>query len=237
MTGSAEPGEGDGRVAERVRVLLVDDEELVRVGLRMILEAQPDIEVVGELRDGGGAAEAARESRADVVLMDIRMPGTDGVRATAEIAREAPGSRVIILTTFDLDEHVIDSLRAGASGFLVKDTPRAELVAAVRVVASGDALLTPSATRRLLAEFVRVAPPAARAPVAGPLTAREQEVLAALARGRSNAEIAADLVVSEHTVKTHVGSILTKLGLRDRVQAVIYAFEQGIAAVPGRRPG
>ena len=188
-------------MGEAIRVLVVDDEELVRVGLRMILEAQPDIEVVGELRDGAGAAETARESRADVVLMDVRMPGTDGIQATAEVVREAPGSRVIILTTFDLDEHVLDSLRAGASGFLVKDTPRAELVAAVRVVAAGDALLTPSATRRLLAEFLRVAPPAVRAPVAGPLTAREQEVLAALARGRSNAEIAADLVVSEHTVK------------------------------------
>jgi DNA-binding NarL/FixJ family response regulator len=218
-------------MSDAIRVLLVDDEELVRVGLRMILEAQPDIEVVGEAAGGEGVAALARETAAEVVLMDIRMPGVDGIRATAEVVAQNPGARVIMLTTFDLDEHVLDSLRAGASGFLVKDTPRAGLVDAVRVVAAGDALLTPRATRRLLAEFVRLTPPRTRErPGAkSPLTPRELDVLEALARGRSNAEIAADLVVSEHTVKTHLGSILAKLGLRDRVQAVIYAFEEGIA--------
>ncbi|WP_433367502.1 response regulator [Actinoplanes sp. CA-142083] len=216
-----------------IRVVLVDDEELVRVGLRMILEAQPDIEVVGEAGDGEGAAALVRATEADVVLMDIRMPKVDGIRATAEIVAGSPEPRVIMLTTFDLDEHVLDSLRAGASGFLVKDTPRAGLIDAVRVVAAGDALLTPSATRRLLAEFVKTAPrPETRASAV--LTPREVDVLVALARGRSNAEIATDLVVSEHTVKTHVGSILAKLGLRDRVQAVIYAFEEGIATLPRR---
>jgi DNA-binding NarL/FixJ family response regulator len=219
-------------MSDAIRVLLVDDEELVRTGLRMILESQPDIEVVGEAADGTGVAAQARRTRADVVLMDIRMPRVDGIRATAEVVAESPHTRVIMLTTFDLDEHVLDSLRAGASGFLVKDTPRAGLVDAVRVVAAGEALLTPRATRRLLAEFVRIDPRPGR-PAGDVLTPRETEVLAALAAGRSNAEIAADLVLSEHTVKTHVGSILTKLGLRDRVQAVIYAFEEGI--VPLRR--
>jgi DNA-binding NarL/FixJ family response regulator len=217
----------------RIRVVLADDEELVRVGLRMILEAQPDIEIVGEAASGEGVAALVRETAADVVLMDIRMPKMDGIRATAAVVAENPAARVIMLTTFDLDEHVLDSLRAGASGFLVKDTPRATLVDAVRVVAAGDALLTPRATRRLLAEFVRTAPRTER-PASAVLTPREVDVLVALARGRSNAEIAADLVVSEHTVKTHVGSILAKLGLRDRVQAVIYAFEEGIAALPRR---
>ncbi|MGA5299628.1 response regulator [Nucisporomicrobium flavum] len=219
-------------MSDAIRVLLVDDEELVRTGLRMILESQPDIEVVGEAADGTGVAGLARRTRADVVLMDIRMPRVDGIRATAEVVAGSPATRVIMLTTFDLDEHVLDSLRAGASGFLVKDTPRAALVDAVRVVAAGEALLTPRATRRLLAEFVRLDPRPGR-PAGDVLTPREVEVLAALAGGRSNAEIAADLVLSEHTVKTHVGSILTKLGLRDRVQAVIYAFEEGI--VPLRR--
>lgn len=212
-------------MSEPIRVLLVDDEELVRAGLRMILEAQPDIAVVGEAADGAGVAAQARRARADVVLMDVRMPRVDGIRATADVVAESPASRVVMLTTFDLDEYVLDSLRAGASGFLVKDTPRAALVEAVRVVAAGEALLSPRATRRLLTEFVRIAPrPARRSDV---LTPREAEVLDALARGLSNAEIAAELTVSEHTVKTHVGSILTKLGVRDRVQAVIYAYEQG----------
>jgi DNA-binding NarL/FixJ family response regulator len=215
-------------MGDTIRVFLVDDEELIRDGLRMILETQPDIEVVGEAADGVGVAALVRQTGAHVVLMDIRMPGTDGIQATAEIAQTSPGAKVIMLTTFDLDEHLLGSLRAGASGFLVKDTPRGALVDAVRVVAAGDALLTPRATRRLLAEFVRIAPSPGR-PTDDVLTPREVEVLAALARGLSNAEIAAELVVSEHTVKTHVGSILNKLRVRDRVQAVVYAFEQGIA--------
>ncbi|WP_433794434.1 response regulator [Actinoplanes sp. CA-252034] len=216
-----------------IRVVLVDDEELIRVGLRLILGSQPGIEVVGELADGTGAAALVRDTGADVVLMDLRMPGTDGIRATAEVVAAAPDARVIILTTFDMDENVLDSLRAGASGFLVKDTPRAELITAIRVVADGNALLTPRATRHLLAEFLRVAPREPRRPLSTPLTGRELEVLTLLARGRSNAEIAADLTVSEHTVKTHVGSILAKLGLRDRVQAVIHAYEQGIVSPAG----
>ncbi|MEU4161412.1 response regulator transcription factor [Actinoplanes sp. NPDC026670] len=216
-----------------IRVALIDDEELVRVGLRLILGAQPGVEVVGEAADGAGAAALVRDTRPDVVLMDLRMPGTDGIRATAEVVATAPQTRVIILTTFDLDENVLDSLRAGASGFLVKDTPRAELITAIQVVADGNALLTPRATRHLMDEFLRVAPRGARRSPVTPLTGRELEVLTLLARGRSNAEIAADLTLSEHTVKTHVGSILAKLGLRDRVQAVIHAYEQGIVTPAG----
>jgi DNA-binding NarL/FixJ family response regulator len=215
-----------------VRLLIVDDQALVRAGFRMILEAQPDLEVIAEAGTGREALELARVHRPDLVLMDIRMPELDGIEATRLLLAEQPDARVLILTTFDLDEHVYDALRAGASGFLLKDVGRDELVAAVRIVARGDALLAPSVTRRLLADFARhhpTAPPPAAVEV---LTGRERETLALLARGRSNAEIAAELVVSQETVKTHVGNVLMKLGLRDRIHAVIWAYEHGIVS-PG----
>ena len=217
--------------APPIKVLVVDDQGLVRAGFRMILEAQPDIEVVGEATDGLDAVAAARRLRPDVVLMDIRMPRLDGLEATRRLA--GPGVaeplRVLMLTTFDLDEYVFEALRAGASGFLLKDLPREDLVAAVRVVAAGDALLAPQVTRRLIEEFARR--PAPAAPAAGvldALTARELETLGLLARGMSNAEMAAALYVSEHTVKTHVGNVLAKLGLRDRIHAVILTYEVGL---------
>jgi DNA-binding NarL/FixJ family response regulator len=204
---------------------------MVRAGFRMILEAQPDLEVVGEAADGRQAVEAARRLRPDVVLMDIRMPLMDGIEATRRLA--GPGVtdpvQVLVLTTFDLDEYVFEALRAGASGFLLKDLPREELIRAVRVVAAGEALLAPRVTRRLIEEFARRPASAELRPEAlGDLTAREREVLELLARGYSNAEIAAELVISEQTVKTHVGNVLAKLGLRDRIQAVILAYEVGL---------
>jgi DNA-binding NarL/FixJ family response regulator len=215
-----------------VRVLIVDDQALVRAGFRMILEAERDIEIVGEASDGLEALEAARELRPDVVLMDIRMPNLDGLEATRRLVDSgAGGPRVLMLTTFDLDEYVYEALRAGASGFLLKDTPPEQLVAAIHVVASGDALLSPSITKRVIEEFIRRPPSTiatAPSPKVAELTARELEVLGFMARGLSNAEIAKDLFVSETTVKTHVARILMKLDLRDRVQAVVFAYENGI---------
>jgi len=220
-----------------IRVLVADDQGMVRAGFRMILEAQPDLEVVGEASDGRQAVEAARRLRPDVVLMDIRMPLMDGIEATRRLA--GPGVtdpvQVLVLTTFDLDEYVFEALRAGASGFLLKDLPREELVRAVRVVAGGEALLAPRVTRRLIEEFARRPASAEHRPEAlAALTAREREVLELMARGHSNAEIATELVISEQTVKTHVGNVLAKLGLRDRIQAVILAYEVGLIQ-PGLR--
>ncbi len=215
-----------------VRVLIVDDQALMRTGFRMILEAEEDLEVVGEAADGLEAVERTARTRPDVVLMDVRMPNLDGVQATRRIL-EGPGEapRVLILTTFDLDEYVYDSLRAGASGFLLKDAPPEELVAAIHVLAAGDALLAPSVTRRLLTEFA--ARPGARRPAElDELTARETEVLRLLAKGLSNSEIAGELYLGETTVKTHVGHVLMKLGVRDRVQAVVLAYESGLV-LPG----
>ena len=220
-----------------VRVLIADDQGLVRAGFRMILEAQPDLEVVGEAADGEEAVALARLHQPDVVLMDIRMPRLDGIAATRAVVADRPDTRVLVLTTFDLDEYVYDALEAGASGFLLKDVGRDDLVAAVRVIDAGEALLAPTVTRRLLADFVRSRQPAvppAPASVEG-LTARERETLELLARGLSNAEIAGRMVVSEHTVKTHVGNVLMKLALRDRIHAVIYAYERGVVR-PGDSP-
>jgi DNA-binding NarL/FixJ family response regulator len=217
-----------------IRVLLVDDHELVRDGFAMILDAQPDIEVVGQAVDGARAVELARALAPDVVLMDIRMPVMDGIEATRRL-RAAGLNRlaVLILTTFDLDAYVYDALRAGASGFLLKDAPRSALLHAVRTVAEGDALLAPAITRRLIERFVNQPPPAgAPPPELGQLTERERDVLLRLARGRSNGEIAREMFVSEATVKTHVAHVLRKLALRDRVQAVVYAYENGLV-----RPG
>ncbi|HZQ65315.1 MAG TPA: response regulator [Gaiellaceae bacterium] len=215
----------------RARVLIVDDQALVRTGFRMILEAETDLEVVGEAADGLEAVEQARRLEPDVVLMDVRMPEVDGIEATRRLL-ETHGSqaKVVMLTTFDMDEYVYEALRAGASGFLLKDVPPEQLVAGIRAVASGDALLAPSVTRRVIEEFVRRPPDSVRTPPAqlGELTARELEVLKLIARGLSNAEIAGELVVSETTVKTHVAHVLMKLQLRDRVQAVVLAYESGL---------
>ena len=217
-----------------LRVLVADDQELVRAGFCVILEAA-GFTVVGEAADGAAAVALAASEHPDVVLMDVRMPVMDGLEATRQIASSGPGApKVVILTTFDLDDYVYEALRAGASGFLLKDAPRADLAAAIRVAAAGDALLSPSVTRRLIEAFARrpasVAPSPSRL---ASLTPRERDILLLVARGRSNTEIAGDLVVSEATVKTHVGHLLAKLGLRDRVQAVILAYETG-AITPGR---
>jgi len=223
-----------------IRVLIVDDQALVRAGFRMILESEPGIEIVGEASDGLEALERAREHAPDVVLMDIRMPNLDGLEATRRLVGGGyDGLRVLMLTTFDLDEYVYEALRAGASGFLLTDTPPEQLVAAIQVIASGDALLSPTITKRVIEEFIRRPPSTLETalPAAlGELTARELEVLGFMARGLSNAEIAKDLFVSETTVKTHVARILMKLDLRDRVQAVVYAYESGLVQ-PGAAAG
>jgi DNA-binding NarL/FixJ family response regulator len=211
-------------------VLIADDQALVRVGLRKILEAEPETSVVGEASDGEDAAAEARRLRPDVVLMDIRMPVLDGIEATRRIVRAQPGTRVLILTTFGLDTYVYDALRAGASGFMLKDAPPEEIAAAVRIVARGEALLAPAVTRAVIEEFARQQPALAPTPPAAidELTPREREVFDLLARGLSNPEICEKLIISEATTKTHVARILQKLGLRDRVQAVIYAYENGL---------
>ena len=222
-----------GSTASPIRVAIVDDQELVRTGFRMILEAEDDLKVVGTADDGSAAVDLVRAHRPDVVLMDIRMPDVDGIEATRRLGEAGLDTRVLVLTTFDLDEYVFDAVRAGASGFLLKDTPPEELVRAIRVVAAGEALLAPRVTRRLIEEFGRTAP---AAEVADPddderlarLTEREREVLVLMARGRSNGEIAEDLILGETTVKTHVGRVLMKLDVRDRVQAVIVAYETGL---------
>jgi DNA-binding NarL/FixJ family response regulator len=218
-----------------VRILIADDQALVRAGFKMILDAEDDLEVVGEAVDGLQAVELCRRLAPDVVLMDIRMPELDGIEATRRVV-SADGStvRVLMLTTFDLNEYVYEALRAGASGFLLKDVPPEQLAAGIRVVADGEALLAPSITKRLIQEFAEVAPAMPQPPQGmDELTARELEVFKLVARGLSNAEIAAELIVSETTVKTHVARMLMKLGLRDRVQAVVLAYEHGVA-IPGQ---
>jgi DNA-binding NarL/FixJ family response regulator len=226
-------------------VLLADDQELMRMAFRMVIESQSDLEVAGEAATGTQAVAATLELRPAVVLMDVRMPDMDGVEATRRIVESGSGSRVIILTTFDLDEYVYSALRAGASGFLLKDTPPAELLSAIRAVAAGDAVVAPSITKRLLTAYAKRLP--AHAPGSGSadraapeqlellaqLTAREQEVLLLVARSLSNAEIAAELVLSEATVKSHVGRVLAKLNLRDRVQIVVFAYESGLVTPGG----
>jgi DNA-binding NarL/FixJ family response regulator len=214
-----------------VRVLIADDQALVRTGFRKILESEPDLEVVGEAGDGAEALERVAVLHPHVVLMDIRMPRVDGLEATRRLAGR---TRVLILTTFDIDEYVYEALRAGASGFLLKDAGADQLVAGIRVVAQGDSLLAPSVTRRLIEQFAQRPPPNARPDTVTELTARELEVLRLLARGLSNAEIAHELIIGDATVKTHVARLLQKLGLRDRVQAVVLAYESGLVQ-PGQR--
>jgi DNA-binding NarL/FixJ family response regulator len=214
-----------------MKVLIVDDQELVRTGFRMILEAESDIEVVGEAADGREAIDETRRLLPDVVLMDVRMPELDGIEATRRLLeRDGVDTKVVMLTTFDMDEYVYEALQAGASGFMLKDVPPEQLITGIRSVASGDALLAPSVTRRVIEEFVRRPPASVQRPPkeVEELTDRELEVLKQIARGLSNAEIAKELFVSETTVKTHVARVLMKLGLRDRVQAVVLAYESGI---------
>jgi len=220
-----------------VKIVVADDHEVVRAGFATLLDTQPDFTVLGTASDGAQAVQISRELHPDVILMDVRMPGTDGIEATRQLTGDGAGPRVIILTTFDLDQYVYDALRAGASGFLLKDVTAERLFDAVRVVAAGEALLAPAVTRRLISEFARLRPaaaPASAAPPAGVdgLTPRETEVLRLLAEGLSNPEIAGRLVITEETVKTHVSRVLHKLALRDRAQAVVLAYESGLV-----RPG
>jgi len=217
-----------------IRVLLADDQALVRGGFRLILEAEPDIEVVAEAADGDQAVAAALETRPDLVLMDIRMPVLDGIEATRRLVPQLGDTRVVMLTTFDLDDYVVDAFRAGASGFLLKTSPPPQLVAAIRTVHAGDGLLAPASTRRLIEQFTQ---PASPGPKLQALTARESDVLRLLARGLSNAEIAAQLVVEASTIKSHVASLLAKLNLRDRVQAVVFAYENGLVRPGAHEPG
>ena len=214
------------------RVLICDDQELVRVGLRMIVDSQPDLDVVAEAGDGAEAVRVAREQRPDLVLMDVRMPVLDGVAATGQICAELPDVRVLIITTFDLDEYAYSALRAGASGFLVKDAPSEEMLVAVRGVLRGDSMVSPSVTRRLLDRYLADDRDPVDVAKLDVLTEREKDVLGLIARGLSNGEIAAKLFIGETTVKTHVGRILAKLALRDRVHAVVFAYESGLV-----RPG
>jgi DNA-binding NarL/FixJ family response regulator len=220
-----------------IGIVVADDHEVVRAGFAALLDTQPDFTVLGTACDGGEAVRVCRELRPDVVLMDVRMPSLDGIEATRQLAGD-PGPRVLILTTFDLDEYVFDALRAGASGFLLKDVTAERLFDAVRVVAAGEALLAPAVTRRLIREFTRMRPVSDTLPsaVLGTLTPRETEVLRLVAEGMSNPEVARRLVVTEETVKTHVSRILAKLGLRDRTQAVVAAYESGLV-VPGQDHG
>jgi DNA-binding NarL/FixJ family response regulator len=219
------------------QVVIADDQGMIRAGLRSLLEGEPDIQVVGEAADGEQAIAAIRHQRPDVALVDIRMPVVDGITATRRLVAEGTATRILILTTFDLDEYVFQALRAGASGFLLKDATAEELTAAIRLLAAGDGLLAPAVTRRVIQAFARLPTPDARlSERLAELSPREIEVLRLLARGRSNAEIARELVVSEATAKTHVSNVLTKLRLRDRVQAVIFAYESGLVAPEGRPP-
>jgi DNA-binding NarL/FixJ family response regulator len=216
-----------------IRVLVVDDQALVRAGFVKLLEPERDLRVVGEAGDGSEAIEAAARTHPDVILMDIRMPRLDGIEATRRIRAQPAAARVLVLTTYDLDEYVFEALKAGASGFLLKDAPADQLIAGIRVVAAGDALLAPQVTKRLIEEFARRPTPPPDGPVElAELTTREREILTLIARGLTNSEIADNLVVGESTVKTHVGNILSKLRLRDRVQAVVLAYETGLV-----RPG
>lgn len=231
---TASDREMHAEASPRIRLLIVDDQDLLRMGFRMVLEAESDLEIVGEAADGAQAIRVAARTAPDVILMDVRMPGTDGIAATAAIVAARPESRVIILTTFDLDEYAFGGLRAGASGFLLKDARPTELLEAIRAVAAGNAAVSPRITQRMLELF---APrlPGGSAPATDPLevlTEREREVFIEMGRGLSNTEIAAHFTVSESTIKTHVGRVLMKLGLRDRVQAVILAYETGVVS-PG----
>jgi DNA-binding NarL/FixJ family response regulator len=224
----------------RVRIIVADDHQVVRTGFAALLDTQPDFSVIGTARDGAEAVRLGRELAPDVVLMDVRMPGMDGIEATRQLAGPGPGGpRILILTTFDLDQYVYDALRAGASGFLLKDVTAERLFDAVRVIAAGDALLSPGVTRRLISEFTRLKPPPDGPPAAAlaGLTPRETQVLRLVAAGLSNPEIAAQLVVTEETVKTHVSRMLSKLGLRDRTQAVVMAYETGLVVPHSRNAG
>ena len=224
----------------RVRIIVADDHQVVRTGFAALLDTQPDFSVIGTARDGAEAVRLGRELAPDVVLMDVRMPGMDGIEATRQLAGPGPGGpRILILTTFDLDQYVYDALRAGASGFLLKDVTAERLFDAVRVIAAGDALLSPGVTRRLISEFTRLKPPPDGPPAAAlaGLTPRETQVLRLVAAGLSNPEIAAQLVVTEETVKTHVSRMLGKLGLRDRTQAVVMAYETGLVVPHSRNAG